>query len=97
MIPQLEITLDLGDGPLTVTTALPVWMAWEKATNKTLTDLQNGIGATDLAILAYEACKVAKVVVPATLDAFSRKVIEGPSLGGDAATGPTEGDPSTDS
>ena len=96
MIPQLDITLDLGEGPVTVVTSLPVWMAWEKQTGKTLTDLQNGIGATDLAILAYEGCKVAKVVVPATLDGFSRKIVDGPSLGGDGTAGPTEGELFTD-
>jgi hypothetical protein len=96
MIPQLQISLDLGEGPFTVTTTLPVWMAWEKATGKTLTDLQNGIGATDLAILAYEGCKVAKIVVPATTVDFAKKVVDGPTLAGDDDGRPTDGAASTD-
>ena len=93
---QLDITLDLGDGPFTVTTALPVWMAWEKQTGKTVQDLQAKFGMTDLAILAYEACKLHKVVVPSTLDAFARKIVAGPDLGGDQPQGPTDGAPTID-
>lgn len=95
---QLDISLDLGDGPFTVSTALPVWMAWEKQTGKTVQQLGSNFGMTDLAILAYEACKLHKVVVPATLEAFARKVVDGPNLEGTPdQQGPTEGAPTTDS
>lgn len=93
---QMEIELDLGDGPFTVSTALPVWMAWEKQTGKTVAQLGTNFGMTDLAILAYEACRLHKVVVPSTLDAFARKVVDGPHLKGDDRQGPTEGAPTTD-
>jgi hypothetical protein len=36
--------------------------------------MASGIGAEDLAFLAYEACKVSNVVVDAAFDTFIKKV-----------------------
>jgi hypothetical protein len=46
--------------------------------------MATGIGAEDLAYLAYEACKISDVVVPLDFDSFIKKldrvdVVESPS------------------
>lgn len=98
MIPKLTIRLDLGDGPFTVTTTLPAWWGWETKTGKAVSELQNGFGIKDITILAYEACKVHKVIVPSTVEAFVNKIVDGPSLDdGGEQQNPTDEALSTDS
>jgi hypothetical protein len=55
---QLEIQLDLGEGPFTVRTTLYCWVLWERKTKQKIGDLAAGPGFDDLAYLAYEACSL---------------------------------------
>lgn len=73
---KLSIKVDLGDGPYVVTTNLFTIVAWERKYKSKSSDLAKGIGMEDLAFLAYEASKQAKITVPAVFDDFIRKVTE---------------------
>jgi hypothetical protein len=57
--------------------------------------MATGIGAEDLAFLAYEACKVQNVVVDAAFDSFIKKVDKVEVLDTEAEN-PTQGEPSAD-
>ena len=89
---QLEIKLDLGEGPFTVRTTLYCWVLWERRTKQKIGDLAAGPGFDDLAYLAYEACKQQKIVVPAVYDDFVKKIID-LSLEDTDADRPTEAAP----
>jgi hypothetical protein len=93
---QLEIKLDLGDGPFTVRTTLYCWVLWERKTKQKIGDLAAGPGFDDLAYLAYEACKQQKIVVPAVYDDFVKKIID-LGLEDTDADRPTEAAPTGDS
>jgi hypothetical protein len=91
---QMDIDLDLGDGPLTVHTTLFSWVLWERKFNRRVSDIgEKGLGLEDMAYLAYEGCKQAKVIVPATFDAFLLKIVDGPHLRGEPMNNPTEAAP----
>lgn len=60
--------------PYEVSTNFKVIVAWERRFKRKASDMANGIGAEDLAFLAWEASKHAKIVVPAELDTFIDKL-----------------------
>lgn len=70
---QLNIDVDLGDGPFTVTTNLWVIVQWERKYKRKASDLANGAGIEDIAYMAYEACRAHQIVVPAVFDDFVRR------------------------
>ena len=47
---------------------------WERKYKSKVSQMATGIGAEDLAYLAYEACKIANVVVPLDFDSFIKKL-----------------------
>jgi len=72
---KLTLRVDFTDGAqATVITNLWVITQWERKYKSKITQMATGIGAEDLAFLAYEACKVSNVVVDAAFDSFIKKV-----------------------
>lgn len=70
---QLNIEVDLGEGPFTVTTNLWVIVQWERRFKRKASDLANGTGMEDIAYMAYEACKANGITVPAVFDDFVKR------------------------
>lgn len=70
---QLDIEVDLGEGPFTVQTNLWVIVQWERRFKRKASDLANGAGAEDIAYMAYEACRNQGIVVPALFDDFVKR------------------------
>jgi len=72
---KLLLSVDLGDGPMVVETSLFITVLWERKYKRKASDLANGIGVEDLAFMAHEAMKAQKIVVPAMLDDFIKKIV----------------------
>lgn len=70
---ELSIEVDMGEGPFTVNTNLWVIVQWERKYKRKASDLANGAGLEDIAYMAYEACRVNGVVVPAVFDDFVKR------------------------
>jgi hypothetical protein len=70
---HLKVT-EQGKDPYEVTTNLVTLVAWERRFKRKASDMANGIGVEDLAFLAWEACKQAKIVVPGEFDKFIAKL-----------------------
>ena len=70
---KLTFRIDLGDGPIEVTTNLFVIVQYERKFKRKATDMANGAGMEDLLYLAYESCKLHGVVVPVVFDDFVKK------------------------
>jgi hypothetical protein len=93
---KLTLRVDFTDGAqATVVTNLWVITQWERKYKSKITQMATGIGAEDLAFLAYEACKVSNVVVDAAFDSFIKKVDKVEVLDTEAEN-PTQGEPSAD-
>ena len=71
---HLKVT-DEGKDPYEVTTNLVTLVAWERRFKRKASDMANGVGVEDLAFLAWEACKQAKIVVPGEFDKYIAKLI----------------------
>ena len=84
-----------GQDPVEVTTNLYVTVAWERRFKRKAFELGQGAGIEDLLFLAFEASKVAKVVVPAAFDDFVRKV-ENLEVVSEEAPNPTSAAPIDD-
>lgn len=63
-----------GKDPVEVTTNLANLIAWERRFKSKASDMATGARVEDLAFLAYEASKTAKVLVPAVFDDFVGKL-----------------------
>ena len=72
---KLTIRIDIGEGPVDVETNLFVTVLWERKYKRKASDLAQGVGAEDLAFMAHEAMKLAKINVPMMLDDFIRKIV----------------------
>jgi hypothetical protein len=72
---KLALRVDIGDGPTVVETNLYITVLWERKFKRKASDLANGIGAEDLAFMAHEAMKQAKVPCPGMLDDFIKKIV----------------------
>jgi len=72
---NLTLRIDMGEGPLEVTTNLYVMVAYERKFKRKASDMANGIGIEDLLYLAYESCKLHKIVVPVAFDDFVKKCL----------------------
>jgi predicted transcriptional regulator len=73
---KLHLRIDLGQGPIELATNLFVIVSWERKFKRKASDMANGIGMEDLAIMAYECCKQQNVSVPAIFDDFVKRLIE---------------------
>ena len=71
---HLKVTEE-GKDPYEVTTNLVTLVAWERMFKRKASDMANGVGVEDLAFLAWEACKQAKIVVPGEFDKYIAKLI----------------------
>ena len=71
---HLKVTEE-GKDPYEVTTNLVTLVAWERKFKRKASDMANGVGVEDLAFLAWEACKQAKIVVPGEFDKYIAKLI----------------------
>ena len=72
---KLTIRIDIGEGPIDVETNLFITVLWERKYKRKASDLAQGVGAEDLAFMAHEAMKLAKISVPMMLDDFIRKIV----------------------
>jgi hypothetical protein len=72
---KIQISVDTGNGPETVTTNLFTVITWERKYKRRAGDLAAGIGAEDLAFLAYEASKAAGITVPLVFDDYAKKIV----------------------
>lgn len=72
---RMTLKVDIGEGPILVETNLFITVLWERKYKRKASDLAQGVGAEDLAFMAYEAMKAAKITVPAVLDDFIRKIV----------------------
>ncbi len=73
---QLTLRVNQGEGDYEVTTSLYVICQWERKYKRKVSDLAGagGIGVEDLAYMAYEASRVAGVVIPGELDTFIKRL-----------------------
>jgi len=72
---KMRMKVDIGDGPVVVETNLYITVLWERKFKRKASDLANGVGAEDLAFMAHEAMKAAKITVPMMLDDFLKKIV----------------------
>lgn len=72
----MTLKVDIGDGPVQVETNLFITVLWERKYKRKASDLAQGVGAEDLAFMAHEAMKAAKITVPMMLDDFMKKIID---------------------
>ena len=72
---KIQISVDTGNGSDIVTTNLFTVITWERKYTRRAGDLAAGIGAEDLAFLAYEASKAAGITVPLVFDEYAKKIV----------------------
>ena len=72
---RMTLKIDIGEGPVLVETNLYITVLWERKYKRKASDLANGVGAEDLAFMAHEAMKAQKLVVPAMLDDFIKRIV----------------------
>ena len=87
---QITMKLDTGDGPHIVTTNLWCAVQWERKYKRKMSDLAQGIGAEDLAYLAWEASKLHGVMVPVVFDDFIKKLVAMPEVVEQEDVNPTQ-------
>lgn len=72
---KMTLKVDIGEGPILVDTNLYVTVLWERKYKRKASDLAQGVGAEDLAFMAHEAMKLAKITAPAMLDDFIKRIV----------------------
>ena len=87
---QITMRLDTGNGPYEVTTNLWCAVQWERKYKRKMSDLAQGIGAEDLAYLAWEASKVHGITVPVVFDDFIKKLVAMPEVVEQEDSNPTQ-------
>jgi hypothetical protein len=90
---KLTLAVDLGEGPIEVTTNLYVIVQYERKFKRRASDMVNGIGMEDLLYLAYESCRLHKVVVPVAFDDFVKKCQSIEVVSEDDDANPIQGPP----
>lgn len=73
---RARITYTTDGDPITVTTTLANIVAWERRYKRKASDMAGGVAVEDIAYLAWEASKSAKIVVPAVFDDFVAKLTD---------------------
>ena len=71
---KVKLKVDTGEGPYEVTTNLWVITQWERKYKRHASEMSQGIGIEDMAFWAYEASKLAGIVVPVVFDDFIKKL-----------------------
>lgn len=90
---KLTLAVDMGEGPITVTTNLYVMVQYERKYKRKASEMATSVGVEDLLYLAYESCKLHGVVVPAAFDDFVRKCENVEVVENEADTNPIPGSP----
>ena len=72
---KLTIRIDIGQGPIDIETNRFVTVLWERKYKRKASDLAQGVGAEDLAYMAYEGLKQAQHVVPFNFDDYIKKIV----------------------
>jgi hypothetical protein len=72
---KLTLAVDLGEGPIEVTSNLYVIVQYERKYKRKASDMANGVGMEDLLFIAYESCKLHGVTVPIVFDDFIKKAV----------------------
>lgn len=85
---KIDLKVTTEEGTYTVRTNLFVVVAWERKYKRKASELASGIGAEDLAYLAYEAAKQHGMVVPIVFDDYV-KAIESIEVVGQEPENPT--------
>jgi hypothetical protein len=62
--------------PYEVTTTLATIVAWERRFKRKASEMAQAAGIEDLAYMAWEAAKAAKIVVPGSFDMFVEQLEE---------------------
>lgn len=86
---KLTLAVDLGDGPIEVTSNLYVIVQYERKYKRKASDMANGVGMEDLLFIAYESCKLHGVTVPVVFDDFIKKAVSVEVVDQDTAANPT--------
>lgn len=73
---KLKLRIDLGDGPYEVITCLYDIVGWERKYKRKASQLSDGIGAEDLAYLAWLASKTAGMTVPMAFDDYLKRIVD---------------------
>jgi hypothetical protein len=86
---KLTLAVDLGEGPVEVTSNLYVIVQYERKYKRKASDMANGVGMEDLLFIAYESCKLHGVTVPVVFDDFIKKAISVEVVDQDTDANPT--------
>jgi len=81
-----------AEAPVEVVTTLANIVAWERRYKRKASEMAQAAGVEDLAFLAWEASKSAKVVVPAVFDDFVNR-LESLEVAEELAANPTQAAP----
>ena len=71
---QLTLKVNQGEGDYEVSTNLYTIVLWERRFKKSFTELGKDIAMEHIAYLAYEASKIAGIVIPGELDTFIKRL-----------------------
>lgn len=72
---KITLAVDTGEGPVQVTTNFMNIIEWERKYKRRAGDLAQGIGAEDLAFLAWQASKTAGLTVPLMFDDYAKRIV----------------------
>jgi hypothetical protein len=72
---KITLSVDTGEGPVIVTTNFFNVIEWERKYKRRAGDLAQGIGAEDLAFLAWTASKSAGITVPMMFDDYAKRIV----------------------
>jgi hypothetical protein len=72
---KITLAVDTGEGPVQVTTNFMNVIEWERKYKRRAGDLAQGIGAEDLAFLAWQASRTAGVTVPLVFDDYAKRIV----------------------
>lgn len=73
---KLKIRYVTEGVPYEVTTSLATIVAWERRFKRKASEMAQAAGVEDLAYMAWEAAKSAKIVVPGSFDMFVEQLEE---------------------
>lgn len=71
----LTLRVEMPEETYEVSTNLYVVVQWERRFKRKASDMATGVGVEDLAYLAWESAKAAKIVVPAGFDDYLKKLV----------------------
>jgi hypothetical protein len=90
---KLTLAIDLGEGPVEVSTNLYVIVQYERKYKRKASEMATSIGYEDLLFLAYESCKIHGIVVDAVFDNFIKRAVSVEVVDQEADANPTLGLP----